>query len=67
MSIEPVNERLNAWLVNVANIGCSLAWLLSHHDGVRINKTECVNDDFSFNRLDGVNDDCYGARLQRLE
>lgn len=67
MPVEPVNEGLNAWLVDVANIGSGLSRLLTHYDGVRIDETECVNDDFPFDRLDGIDDYCYGTSLQRLE
>jgi hypothetical protein len=67
MPVESVNEGLNAWFVDVANIGCSLSWLLPHHDSVGIDEAKCVNDDFPFDRLDGVDDHCYGTRLQILE
>lgn len=37
MSVEAVDEGLNTWFIDVANIGRSLARFLSHHYGVGIN------------------------------
>jgi hypothetical protein len=48
-------------------IGGSLSGLYSHHHGRRLNESECVYDNLSFDRLDWVNDDSNGAGGQVLK
>lgn len=43
----------------MANIGGCLSGLATRNDGVRVNEAEGVDDDFPFDGLDGVNDDCH--------
>lgn len=46
--------------------GC-LSGLATGNDGVRANKAERIDYDFSFDRLDRVDDDCHRPRVQRFE
>jgi len=43
----------------MSDIGCGLTGLPARDDGVRINETESIDDDFAFHGLDGVNNDCH--------
>lgn len=58
MTVETVDESLYRWFVNVTNVGCSLARFATSNNSLRVDKAEGVDDDFSFDGLDGVNDDC---------
>ena len=60
-------QSLNTWLVQMSNIARRLSRLLSAHDGVRIDRPECVDDDFSPDRLNRVDDDGNGTRVQLFE
>ena len=46
--------------------GC-LSGLATRNDGVRANKAERIDHDFSFDRLDWVDDNCNRPRVQRFE
>lgn len=58
MPVETVDESLYRRFVNVTNVGCSLARFATSNDCLWVDKTEGVDDDFSFNGLNGVDDDC---------
>lgn len=51
----------------MTNVGCGLAWLVAHHEGLWVDKTEGIDDDFTLDRLNRVNNDGDGARSKLLE
>ncbi len=40
----------------MADVGCSLSWLLSHQQCLRIDTAESIDDDLSLNTLNGIDD-----------
>ena len=67
MSVEAVDQSLNGGLVEVTQVTRALAGLLAHHEKLRVDESEGVNDDLALDGLDGVNDDGDGARVKLLE
>ena len=67
VTVQAVDERLDRWFVQVAEVGRSLARFLAHHERLRVNETEGVDDDFAFYGLDRVHDDGNGAARQRFK
>ncbi len=51
----------------MAEVGGGLPRLLSHHQQLRVDGPEGVDDHLALHALDGVNDDCDRARVQLLE
>lgn len=47
VAVEAVNESLNRGLVEVTQVGRRLAGLLAHNHGLRLDKTERINDDLA--------------------
>ena len=54
-----MDQTLNARFVDVSDIRCGLSRFLAEDDRVRVDESECVDDDLAFDGLDGVDDDCY--------
>lgn len=54
-------EGLYGGFVQVTDVRGGLPRLVAKHQGLRINKSECVNDNFAFNGLDGIYNDGDGA------
>lgn len=67
VAVEAVDKRLNRWLVEVTDVGGCLAGLVAHHEGLRVDEAEGIDDDFALDRLDGVDDDGDGAGCELLE
>ena len=67
MPVEAVDERLDGGLVQVAEVGGRLPGLVAHHERLRVDEAEGVDDDLALDGLDGVDDDGDGARGQLLE
>jgi len=65
--VQAVDEGLDRGLVDVPDVGRRLARFLTEDDGVGIDEPECVNDDFAFDGLDGVDDDGDGAWVELFE
>lgn len=61
VAVEAVDEGLNGRLVQMTQVGCCLAGLLAHDDGLWLDKTEGINDDLALDGLDGVDDHGNGA------
>jgi hypothetical protein len=59
-----LHHYLDAWLIQVPNVGCSLSWLDPNHKHLWVNQTERINDYFSFDRLNGINDNSNGSVIQ---
>lgn len=64
VAVQAVDERLDGRFVQVPKVGGGLAGFLAHHEGLRVDETEGVDDDFAFNGLDRVHDDGDGAARQ---
>ncbi len=67
MSVEAVDQGLDRGFVEVAQIGSALPRLLAKHEGLWVDETESVNDYLSFDRLDRIDDNGYGARSKLFE
>ena len=67
MSIQAMYQGLNTGFVQMSKVGGCLAWFLAEHEGLRVDKAEGVDDDFAFDGLDGVDDDCDGAGCKLFE
>ena len=67
MSIKAVNKGLDTGLVNVANVRGGLSRLLPQDNGVRVDETEGINDNFPFDGLDRVDDYGHGAGRKGFE
>lgn len=67
MPVETVDKRLDGGFVQVAQIGCCLTGLVTHHECLWVDEAESIDDDFALNRLYGVDYDGDGARCELLE
>lgn len=65
--VETVDEGLDGGFVEVTEVGGALPRFLTEHERLRIDEAEGVDDDFSFHRLNGVDDDGDGAGGELLE
>jgi hypothetical protein len=62
-----MDQCLNGGFIDVALIGSRLTGFHAHHHDGCLNQSECIDDDFSLDRLDWVDDNGYGAGSQILE
>jgi hypothetical protein len=62
-----VDECLDGGLIQVSKVRGTLTWLLAEHEGMWVDEAEGINDDFTLDGLDGVNNDGDGARGELLE
>lgn len=67
MSVETVNKCLDRWLVEMTQVGCALSRLLSEHEGLWVNESECINNDLTLDGLNGIDDNCNSSRCQLLK
>lgn len=67
MPIQSVDQGLDAGLVDVPDVRCRLTGLLASEDCMRVNEPEGVNDDLSFDGLNGVDHDRDRTRREGLE
>ena len=67
MSVEAVDKGLNRRLIQVTQVGSTLAWLLPEHKRLRVDKSEGIDDDLALDGLDGVNYDGNSSRCQLFE
>ena len=67
MSVEPVDERRDRWLVQMTDIGSRLSRFLTHHCGLWIYEPETVNHNFPLNRLNWIHHHTYRSRIELLE
>lgn len=58
---------MDGWLVEVADVGSRLTWLLAGHQRLWVDKAESINDDLSLDRLNWINDDSDGSWVELLE
>ena len=62
-----MDERLDRRLVQVSQVRCRLPRLLAHDDGLRLDETEGIDDDFTLDGLDRVHDDGDGTWRKLFE
>lgn len=67
MSVQPVNQCLDRGLVQVTQVRCCLPGLLAHDDGLGLDESEGVDDNFTLDGLDGVNNNGNSTGRQLLE
>lgn len=67
MSIQTVYESLNGRFIEVTEVGGALPGFLAKHEGLRVYQSESVDDDFSFDGLDRIDDDGDGAGSELFE
>lgn len=60
-------ESLDRGLVQMTNVTCRLPGFLTSHDGLRVDGSESVNDDFASYRLNWVDHDGDCSRVELLE
>ena len=56
MPIEAVNQRLNRWFSQMAQVRRCLPSFLPENEWIRIDQTECIDDDFALDTLNGIDD-----------
>jgi hypothetical protein len=67
VAVQAVDERLDRGLVEVADVGSGLAGFVTHHQGLRVDEAEGIDDDLALDGLDGVDYDGDGAGRELLE
>lgn len=67
MSVKTMNKRLNRRLVQVAQVRRALSRFLSQHQGLRVDKAECIDDDLALDGLNRINDHGDSAGCKLLE
>lgn len=67
MPIQPVNQGWDRGFVKMPQIGSSLARLLTKHQRLWVDEAEGVDNDFTLDGLDGVNDNGNSTRGELFE
>jgi hypothetical protein len=67
VAVQAVDEGLDRGLVEVTDVGGGLAGLVAHHEGLRVDEAEGIDDDLALDGLDGVDYDGDGAGRELLE
>ena len=67
VAVQAVDQGLDRRLLQVPDVGRRLARLDAHHDLLRVDGPERVDDDLALDRLDRVDDDGDRAGVQLLE
>lgn len=62
-----MDQSLNGRLVKMSQVRCALTWFLAKHERLWVDETEGINDYFSLDGLDRINDDSNGSRCQLFE
>ena len=62
-----MDERLDRGLVEVTDVGSGLAGLMAHHESLRVDEAEGIDDNLALDGLDGVDYDGHGAGCELLE
>lgn len=58
-----MDESLDRGLVQVAQVAGALTRLLAHHQELRVDQSERIDDDFALDGLNRVDDDSDGSRV----
>lgn len=67
MSVEPVNEGLDGWLVQVPQVGRGLSGLLTQHHRLRVDQSKRVDYHLALDALDGIDHHCHRTLIERLK
>jgi len=67
MPVQAVDQCLDRRLVQVTDVARCLTGLLAGHEGLGIDRPESVNNDFSSDGLDRVDNDSDGTWVKLLE
>lgn len=62
-----MDKGLNRRFVEMTQVGCGLARFLAHDNSLWCDESECVNDDFTLDGLDGIDHDSDGTRCELFE
>lgn len=62
-----MDESLDRRFIEMSQVRCTLARLLSKHEGLWVDEAESINDDLSFNGLDRVDHNSDGSGCQLFE
>ena len=67
MPIQPMDQGLDTWLVQVSDVRSGLPRLLVEQHELRVDGPEGVDDDLALDGLDRVHHDGDGTLIQLLE
>lgn len=67
MSVKAMDQSLNGWLVQVAQVGGGLARFLAHHQRLWVDQAECIDDNFALHGLNGIDNDGDGSWCELLK
>lgn len=67
MPVQTVDQSLNRRFVEMAQIGCGLARLLTKHQGLWVDEAESVDDNLTLNGLDRIDDNGDSTRSELFE
>lgn len=67
MPVQTMDQRLDGRLVDVANVRRCLSRFTASDNSRLADKSEGVDHNFTLHRLNGINDDGNGSRIQRFE
>ena len=67
MPIKTVNECLNRWFVDMPDVRGRLPGFLALKYGGRVDQAERIYDHFAFDRLNRVNNNSNGTRVELFE
>jgi len=66
MLVQTTGESYKTWLRNVPDVGSGLSWFHTSHDHLRFDGSESIDHNFSFHRLDRVDDHTYCLRVEHF-
>lgn len=58
------STHLNGWLIKMSKIRCSLAWFLTKHHSLWVDKTEGINDHLSLHTLYWIHHHSHSTLIQ---
>ena len=67
VAVKAVDKGLYGRFVKMTKIGCGLARLLSHDDGLRGDQSESIDHNFTLDGLNGIDNDGDSARCELFE
>uniref|UniRef100_A0A7S0CMA4 Uncharacterized protein n=1 Tax=Proboscia inermis TaxID=420281 RepID=A0A7S0CMA4_9STRA len=67
MTIQSVDQRLNARFVQMPDVAGGLSWFLPQHHQLRIDQSKTINHNFPLDALNRIHHQRHGPRIQRFE
>src|SRR5215469_8544573 len=67
VSVQAMDKRLDGRFVEMTEVGGCLTWLVAHHEGLRIDQPEGVDNHLTLDRLYWVNDNGDSAGCELFE